>query len=360
MKKITSLLVLLLGIQPLLLAQTNSPAGAGAAGIAFDGPIYNFGRAKSGETIKHDFVFTNTGTAALVITDVKPGCGCTTAGAWDKSVEPGKTGVIPLQFNSTGFGGQVAKSATITCNDPAHTNVFLQITGTVWKPIDVIPNMTMFNVFAEWPTNETKIVKLVNNLDEPVTLSDVQSSSPSFKAELKEVKPGKEFELQVTVLPPITVPTIFSTITLKSSSTNSPIVSLSAYAVVQQPVSVSPQQITLPAGPLKAPVNTAVLVRNNSTNALQISDVKLELPGVDIKVTEPQTNRLFSIIMTFPVGFELPAGKQPELMMKSSHPKFPEIKVPVVQNKLVAASAPVSTLSSPGLLRTASPLAPTK
>src|SRR5512139_65387 len=125
-----------------VLAQTNT---AGPK-ISFDATAFNFGRAKSGETIKHDFIFTNSGNAALEITEVKLGCGCTTAGAWDKKVEPGKTGVIPLQFNSIGFGGQVAKSATVTCNDPVRSNLFLQITGTVWKPIDITPQMAVFNV----------------------------------------------------------------------------------------------------------------------------------------------------------------------------------------------------------------------
>src|SRR2546426_11032047 len=51
----------------------------------------------------HEFIFTNSGDAMLEISDVKPGCGCTTAGTWDHQVEPGKTGKIPLQFNPANF-----------------------------------------------------------------------------------------------------------------------------------------------------------------------------------------------------------------------------------------------------------------
>ncbi len=339
--KTVILLAILLTENGVVLAQTNSSGTFlqnPAPSIVFDATTFNFGRAKSGETIKHDFFFTNTGAATLEIGEVKLGCGCTTAGAWDKKVESGKIGVIPLQFNSTGFGGQVAKSATITCNDPAHTNILLQITGTVWKPIDVTPSMAMFNVFSESPTNETKVLRILSNLEEPVTLSEIHCSSPSFKAELKEVKPGKEFELQVTVVPPLNAPTLFSTITLKSSSTNAPLVSVSAYAMVQQALLVSPQQVTLPAGPLKEPVRTAVLVRNNSTNAVELFDAQLDLPGVDVKLSQLQTGRLYSISLVFPAGFELPATRSSELSVKSSHPKFPQLKVPVIQNKLLAAS----------------------
>lgn len=108
MNKTSLLLIAVLTGGAAALAQTNlppAPEQRGAPKIQFDSTTFNFGRVKSGEIVKHSFVFTNSGTATLEIMDVKTGCGCTTAGAWDKKVEPGKTGIIPLQFNSTGFGG---------------------------------------------------------------------------------------------------------------------------------------------------------------------------------------------------------------------------------------------------------------
>jgi len=105
----------ILGGVPSAFAQTKAaspppgttPAAAITSGprIEFDTNVYNFGKVSSGELVRHDFIFTNTGTSTLEITDVRPGCGCTTAGTWDKKVEPGKTGLIPLQFNSANFGG---------------------------------------------------------------------------------------------------------------------------------------------------------------------------------------------------------------------------------------------------------------
>ncbi len=156
--------------------------------IEFGGTVFDFGKTNAGEVVRHDYVFTNTGTATLEIKDVRPGCGCTTAGSWDKTVEPGKSGAIPLQFNSTGFGGSVTKSATVICNDPGKSNVVLQITGTVWRPIDVTPMMAVFNVSSESQTNETKVVHIVSNLEEPVELSDLQCTNRSFQAELKTVR----------------------------------------------------------------------------------------------------------------------------------------------------------------------------
>src|SRR5579859_2168118 len=129
-------------------ASTGPPVGAEPAPdphIAFDQTSYDFGKVETGELVKHTFYFTNTGNQLLEVRDVRPSCGCTTAGAWDKQVEPGKSGIIPVQFNSIGYGGAVHKTVTVVCNDPANSNAVLNVTGTVWRPVDVLPAFASFN-----------------------------------------------------------------------------------------------------------------------------------------------------------------------------------------------------------------------
>lgn len=233
---------------------TNGTAETQRAGarIEFVSDVFDFGRIKSGEVVKHDFVFTNTGAASLEILDVKPGCGCTTAGTWDKKVEPGKTGVIPLQFNSGAFSGSVSKIATVTCNAANQSSVVLHLTGTIWKPIDVNPEMAVFSSAIETQTNETKALRIVSNLDEPITLSDLQCTNLSFRAELKTVRPGKEFELLITAVAPFAAPSVFTSITLKSSSPQMPVVQARAYVIMQAPVAVNQQVAKGPMAPTAA------------------------------------------------------------------------------------------------------------
>src|ERR1700738_2777670 len=59
-----------------------APAQATNVGpkIQFAMPIYDFGKTQSGELVKYTFSFTNIGDATLEVTDVRPSCGCTTAG----------------------------------------------------------------------------------------------------------------------------------------------------------------------------------------------------------------------------------------------------------------------------------------
>ena len=119
-------------------------AGTNALGpkIQFATREGDFGRVRNGEIVKYTYWFTNTGDQVLKILNVAPGCGCTTAGDWTKTVEPGKTGSIPIQFQTANFNGPVTKFITVTCDDKSQSTVVLQLKGTIWKPIDVNPSLS--------------------------------------------------------------------------------------------------------------------------------------------------------------------------------------------------------------------------
>src|SRR5882724_4026139 len=82
-----------------------APVAGAAPKIVFAEPEFEFGRVLAGQPVAHEFVFTNTGNATLLITGVTPGCHCTTAGAYSSEVAPGKSGVIPIRFDGSGSGG---------------------------------------------------------------------------------------------------------------------------------------------------------------------------------------------------------------------------------------------------------------
>ncbi len=44
--------------------------------IEFQEKTHDFGTISQGEKVRHRFVFTNSGEAALIIVSIEPGCGC--------------------------------------------------------------------------------------------------------------------------------------------------------------------------------------------------------------------------------------------------------------------------------------------
>ncbi len=91
-------------------------AEAGVAKIEFDKVQHDFGTIKEGEVVKHKFTFKNVGNVPLVISDVKPTCGCTTTNFTKTPVMPNGQGEIELQFDSSGKVGPQHKPVTVLAN----------------------------------------------------------------------------------------------------------------------------------------------------------------------------------------------------------------------------------------------------
>ena len=321
------------------------PAAAGAGPkIQFATNTYEFGRVPVGMMVRATFVFTNTGTAPLEVTEVRPGCGCTTAGSWDRHVEPGKTGTIPLQLNTANFGGAVIKTTTVTCNDPAQPTTQLLIKGEIWKPIDVQPGFVVFNPGAAPISNDVRVVRVVNNTADEITIEAPVSSNPAFKPTLKVVKPGKEFEIQVATVPPLAAGTVQGMVTAKTSSTNLPQISLTVMAISQPAVVAIPNQVLLPRGPLSNPTPITVAIRNNGAEPITVTSPSVTPSNITVSVNEIQPGRVYNLGLNFPAGFQLKPGERGELAVKTSHPSTPLITVPILQRAAIPQPLPGTNL----------------
>jgi hypothetical protein len=191
------------------------------------------------------------------------------------------------------------------------------------------------------------IVHITNNLEEPLTLFEVRSSNPAFSAELKTNQVGKGFELTITAKRPLTTGTMNGQITMRTLSTNTPLVTVPFWANVQSAVMVFPPQITLPPAPLTNKATPSITIQNNSTNNLTLSEAEVNVPGVELQLKEMQPGRVFSAQLVFPEGFEVPPGKQVLFTAKSNNPETPVIKVPILQTVRPAGPPPLPPAPAP-------------
>lgn len=314
-----------------------SPSRRTGPQIQFDSTVLNIGKIAGGQIIKHTFVFTNTGDQVLEIKDVRPTCGCTVAGRWDKRVEPGKTGMIPVQYTSTYEDEVISKTVVVDCNVDGQTNIILQIKGVIWEPVNVVPAFVMFGASSDCRTNVTRVVNIVNNLDEPLTLSKPQTGNDIIQPSVKTIRPGKEFELQLTLSPPLKPGTLTVPVTIKTSSTNLPTINITAYVAVQPPILAVPSQITLKPGPLVSNTVFTVAIQNNGAGPMALSDPTINVPGVSVDLKNVQPGRHAVLSAIFPAGFEISSAQNIEVRMNTGNRQFPVVTVPVIQNRSLAA-----------------------
>lgn len=314
---------------------TSAPAEASTNSlgprIQFAETSYDFGRVTSGTQVKHEFVFTNIGDATLEITGVAPGCGCTTVGEWTRKVEPGKTGVIPLNFNSTGYSGGVIKTPHATSNDKTHPDTMFQLHGTVYRPVDIKPPFVQMLITPDGDENATAVAHIDSNEEQPITLSSIVSSLRSFTAVLNTNGPAKNFELLIKTVPPLEIGNNQAVINIQTSSTNAPLLTLIAMANVQQLMSLTPTQINLPPGPLPNKLTATVTLVNQSTNAVKLSAPVVNVPGLDAKLDVVQPGHSFTVTLTVPEGFQAPPNEPVNITLKTDHKRFPQITIPISQ-----------------------------
>jgi hypothetical protein len=146
--------------------------------IQVDEPTHDFGKVPSGEQRTHEFVVKNVGTAPLEISQVRTSCGCTMTGEWDRRIEPGSTGQIPIRFDTGSFSGTIQRTVTLVTNDPRQNHLVMQVKAEIWVPVEVRPRTVMFQYQSDTTEGETKEVRLISHLDEPLQFEDVRSDHP--------------------------------------------------------------------------------------------------------------------------------------------------------------------------------------
>jgi len=91
--------------------------------IQFQETTHDFGKIKEeGGKVTGRFIFTNVGTEDLILTNVRPGCGCTAANYTKDPVAPGQQGFIDATYNPYNRPGGFNKNIRVTTNEPRFTD----------------------------------------------------------------------------------------------------------------------------------------------------------------------------------------------------------------------------------------------
>lgn len=86
--------------------------------IKWDKEIHDFGDIEKGKPVTYEFSFTNTTNETVLITNVKPACGCTAANYTKTPIKPGEKGMVAATFNAASPGG-FQKTVTILTKEGA-------------------------------------------------------------------------------------------------------------------------------------------------------------------------------------------------------------------------------------------------
>jgi len=97
------------------------------AKLKFENYTFNFDTLIAGETVKHNFKFSNVGERPLEIKRVIGSCGCASGGWPFTLISKGEKGTINAFFNSTGKKGPQEQTLTVYSNaDPSEITLYIK------------------------------------------------------------------------------------------------------------------------------------------------------------------------------------------------------------------------------------------
>ena len=110
MKKISSILVVV------MIAFVGLTAMGVAQGtFKFNVETHDFGKIPHNQPASFEFTFSNDGDAPIIISEVRPTCGCSVADFTKAPVKPGDSGVIKVTYDAS-VKGPFTKSFIVKSN----------------------------------------------------------------------------------------------------------------------------------------------------------------------------------------------------------------------------------------------------
>jgi hypothetical protein len=100
--------------------------------LNFEKEVHDFGKVDQYGDASTEFVFTNTGTEPLIISNARGSCGCTVPEWPREPIAPGAQASIKVKYDSKRVG-PINKSVTITSNASNNPTKVIRIKGEILK-----------------------------------------------------------------------------------------------------------------------------------------------------------------------------------------------------------------------------------
>ena len=241
------LMVSILALTAAVEAENPAPAPQAAAKpkIALSSELWNFGEVWHGEKLSESIVIRNEGNADLVITRVKASCGCTAGKVSKGRVAPGETTTVEVSFDAAKKKGQVNTQVSILSNDVDRPEVIFYLKGFVKRELDYDNpgGLVMRGMDVNAVLNAKCTV--TNKSDRPMKLALQRVMSDKFDVSIREVEPGKVFELTAVSKPPLGVGRNEGMVVVTTGLEREKELNLPIIATIVERVELSPPAILL-------------------------------------------------------------------------------------------------------------------
>lgn len=262
------------------------------------------GTVAKGQVIDATFVIKNTGGSDLIITDARPGCGCTVA-SFDKVIKAGDEGKVVSHVDTKTFSGPISKSILLVSNDPDRPQINLFIKATVKPFVDVLPNAYVrFSVIKGDSDSQSLILLSDEKSFKPAV---AEASQPYVKAEIAPAgekdkipgHPGEQYRLKLTVTGDAPEGLLNAPVRITTGVSQQPQVEVPVAGIVRARVQVTPVLVNFgnfTAG--KDPITRNIIVTNNKpTVPVKITKAEVSVAGFLTDIVPTQEGVSYTVVV---------------------------------------------------------------
>ena len=263
---------------------------------------------------------------------------------------PGKEGKIELAVEHTdGYAGEIAKSASVTTNDPKHPtfNLILRarFRGEGQPPLPPPPASLNPNaVFTVEPSDRwiTSAITgsssgntfyVYNPKETPIHLKKVIQGGTDFTAKLDTLQDGKRYQLSVASNPTLKPGHYLQKLQIETDSTVQPFVTVELDVTVYPKVFASPPSIIMPQLPIGSDLERInwpmIYVRKIREQGLKIKSYNSTLPFLKLELFPENEGQVYRIKLTLDQTKIKPGAFNGKVHIETNDPDVPVIEVPI-------------------------------
>jgi hypothetical protein len=263
-------------------------------------------------------------------------------------VEKGKQYKIILTANPPYPDNHLRGKVTVKTGLAKKPEFAIDFFGRPPPPIEILPTQTIA-LGALNPNQEYKrTVRVVCADETPFDITEVGTTNWRFTPQVRQVREGKEFEVEITARPPYEWGSNRASINISTRSPAAPRLTVQVYGELPPPITVYPTTLLFRDLSTTKGGSAIVDVKVADSSAVEITSCRSTLANVTAQLEVREQGRSYRLMAT--ATPPLPLGQlQGEVILETTHPRMSLVKVPIQSFPINAPLPAVSVIPDPVL-----------
>lgn len=277
-------------------------SGGGEPRIFVANPVFDAGIVfDETNVITHSFVVKNTGTADLLIKDIKTDCSCTTVGNVKEKLAPGESSPVTINFHLRGHFGKMADRKTaILTNDPENPTTVVTILAVRRREFTLSPPSALLGI-VPMGMEKVLLMRITPGAKDKILYLDKISTSSNFievtpmESDITSQK-TKHYLLRVKLLPTAPGGMLNEVIHIPCIGAYREMLEIPVCAEVRGPIKTSLSEVQF--GLIKhQEIEKTKKIQLRSKKAFHIAKISINQPWLKV-MKEQISDKKFSLLVT--------------------------------------------------------------